>query len=98
MAAAGTYELKTAAGRSLKVQIPELPNPVEIGGPWELEFPKGLGAPERVTLEQLISWTDHANPGVKYFSGTATYHREFEVPARMLGNDRGLYLDLGRVA
>jgi hypothetical protein len=94
----GSYELKTAAGRTLKVEVPRLPNPVEIGGPWELEFPKGLGAPARVTLEQLISWTEHANPGVKYFSGTATYHRQFEVPAPMLGKNRGLYLDLGRVS
>jgi hypothetical protein len=93
----GTYELKTAAGRALKVQISELPNPVEIGGPWELEFPKGLGAPDRVTLERLISWTDHPNPGVKYFSGTATYRRKFELPARMLARESALYLDLGRV-
>jgi hypothetical protein len=94
---AGRYELKTAAGRALKVQILELPNPVEIGGPWELEFPKGLGAPERVTLERLVSWTDHPTPGVKYFSGTATYRRKFEVPARMLAKNRALCLDLGRV-
>jgi hypothetical protein len=68
-----------------------------VEGPWELEFPKGWGAPERVTLARLISWTDHSNPGVKYFSGTATYRRRLEVPARMLGKDRALYLDLGRV-
>ena len=93
----GTYELKTAAGRILKVQVPELTNTVEIGGPWELEFTKGLGAPDRVTLERLISWTDHPDPGVRYFSGTATYHRKFELPARMLGKNRAFYLDLGRV-
>jgi hypothetical protein len=93
----GTYELKTAAGHALKVQIAELPNAFEIGGPWELEFPKGWGAPERVTLERLISWTDHSDAGVRYFSGTATYRRKFELPARMLGKDRALYLDLGRV-
>jgi hypothetical protein len=98
VAQAGTYELKTAAGRALNARIPELSNPIEIGGPWELEFPKGLGAPERVTLEQLISWTDHPDPGVRYFSGTATYRRKFEAPARMLGKDRALYLDLGRVS
>ena len=74
-----------------------MPIPLEIEGPWQLEFPKGLGAPEGVTLERLISWTDHPTPGVKYFSGTATYRRKFEVPARMLAKDRVLYLDLGRV-
>jgi hypothetical protein len=93
----GTFEMKTATGRVLKVQVPELPDPVEIGGPWELEFPERLGAPKRVSLERLISWTDHPTPGVKYFSGTATYHRKFEVPARLLAKELTLYLDLGRV-
>jgi hypothetical protein len=94
----GTYELKTAAGRTLKAEVPALPNPFEIGGPWELGFPKGWGAPENVTLERLISWTDHPNPGVKYFSGTATYRRQIEVPRGMLARNRSLYLDLGRVS
>jgi hypothetical protein len=94
----GTYEFKSATGRVLKAEVPNLPKPIEIEGPWELEFPKGWGAPERVTLERLISWTEHSDPGVKYFSGTATYHRRFDVPARMLGKERALYLDLGRVS
>jgi hypothetical protein len=97
-AQAGVYELKTAARRKLKAEIPDLPNPVEIDGPWLLEFPKGLGAPERVTLERLLSWTDHPDPGVKHFSGIATYRRQFETPARMLAKDRRLCLDLGRVS
>jgi hypothetical protein len=93
----GTYELKTAAGRNFRTEVSALPNPVEIEGPWELEFPKGWAAPDRVTLERLISWTDHPNPGVKYFSGMATYRRQFEVPMGMLAHDRRFYLDLGRV-
>ena len=78
--------------------MPALPDPWLVEGPWELEFLKGLGAPERVTLERLISWTEHAYAGVKYFSGTATYRRKLEVPARMPGKSRALYLDLGRVS
>lgn len=97
VAQAGTYDLKTAAGRVLKVVVPALPKPVEIGGPWLLQFPKGLEAPEQVTLERLISWTEHPNPGVKYFSGVATYRRELQVPGAMFGRDRRLYLDLGSV-
>jgi hypothetical protein len=94
----GTYELKTARGRVLRGLVPASPDPWLVEGPWELEFPKGLGAPERVTLERLISWTEHPEVGVKYFSGTATYRLPLEVPARMLGKDRALYLDLGRVS
>ena len=94
----GKYDLKTASGRTLRVEVPSLPDPFEIKGPWELEFLKGWKAPDRVTLERLISWTDHPNPGVKYFSGTATYHRRFELPGGFAAHDRALYLDLGRVA
>jgi alpha-L-rhamnosidase len=93
----GTYELKTARGRVLRGQVPTLPDPWLVGGPWGLEFPKGLGAPEHVTLERLISWTEHPNSGVKYFSGTAIYRVNLKVPSQMLGQDRALYLDLGRV-
>jgi len=98
VARAGKYDLKTASGRLLSVDIPAMPDPFEIKGPWELDFPKGWKAPDRVTLERLISWTDHPNPGVKYFSGTAAYHRQFTLPAGLAARDRGLYLDLGRVA
>jgi hypothetical protein len=93
----GAYELETASGRTLRFEVPGLPAPLEIRGPWELEFPKGWGAPERVTLEHLVSWTDHLHWGVKYFSGTALYRREFEVPPALLARGPKLYLDLGRV-
>jgi len=95
---AGKYELKTSAGRKPNGEIPEMPEPFEIKGPWELDFPKGWKAPERVTLERLISWTDHPHPGVKYFSGTATYHKRFQLPSGFAADDRGFHLDLGNEA
>ncbi len=94
----GLYELKTAAGRTLQAKVGPVPDELAIDGPWELEFPEGWGAPPRVTLERLISWTDHPNAGVKYFSGTATYRKRFEVPARTLSRACHYCLDLGRVA
>jgi hypothetical protein len=48
-------------------------------------------------LPTLISWPDHADKGVKYFSGSARYVKEFEVSSAMLGSGRMLWLDLGRV-
>jgi (4-O-methyl)-D-glucuronate---lignin esterase len=93
----GVYDLKTATGRLLRVEAPALPAPLEIGGPWELRFPPNWGAPERVELEKLVSWSDHENPGVKYFSGTATYTKMISVPREMLGKDRRICLDLGMV-
>jgi hypothetical protein len=92
-----TYKFVTAGGHSLKAEIPWLPGPNLIHGPWELQFPKGLGAPDQVSLDRLISWTEHSDAGVKYFSGTATYRNRFTPGDGMLGSDRPLYLDLGRV-
>jgi alpha-L-rhamnosidase len=93
----GKYNFVTAAGHSLKAEIPQLPGPISIQGPWELQFHANLGAPGHVTLDRLISWTEHPDPGVRYFSGTATYRNRFTLPKGMLGPDRRLYLDLGRV-
>ena len=93
----GRYELRLASGRTRRVDVPELPPPVVVPGPWEVRFPAGSGAPDRVTLDELISWPEHPNPGVKYFSGTAIYNNTLRVPQAMLGPERRVYLDLGRV-
>jgi len=95
---AGRYELKTAAGAVLTVEVPSVPSPLEIGGPWELAFPPNWGAPGKVTLDKLTSWSDHVDPGVKHFSGTATYAKTFSVPAETIAKGRRIRLDLGRVA
>jgi hypothetical protein len=60
-------------------------------------FPAGWGAPPRVEFDRLMSWPGHPDSGVKYFSGTATYRRTISIPPAMLGGNRALYLDLGRV-
>jgi hypothetical protein len=93
----GTYHFATAAGRLLKAEVPQLPGPISIQGPWDLSFPKNLGAPGHVTLDRLISWTEHPDAGVRYFSGTATYRKRFTLPKGMPGPDHRMYLDLGRV-
>jgi (4-O-methyl)-D-glucuronate---lignin esterase len=96
-AKAGVYELKTAGGRVLKAEVPPLPASLVIGGPWELRFPPNGGAPDKVTLDKLVSWSEHPDPGVRYFSGTATYATTFDVPGDMLAKGRRIYLDLGQV-
>jgi hypothetical protein len=50
-----------------------------------------------VTLPELISWTEHADEGVRYFSGVARYDRDIDIPADWLGAGRKVYLDLGRL-
>jgi hypothetical protein len=93
----GRVELHTASGKILHADAANLPAPQEISGAWNLNFPPNWGAPPSITLEKLISWTDHSNDGVRYFSGTAAYEKEIEVPAERLAAGRELWLDLGAV-
>jgi hypothetical protein len=58
---------------------PQSRSDLAIEGPWDLTFPPGRGAPERVTLETLVDWTSHADPGIRHFSGTATYRKSIEL-------------------
>lgn len=93
----GRYDLKTADGKSSQIEVSAMPQPFEIPGPWELTFSPNLGAPAHVTIEKLISWTEHPDPGVNYYSGAATYTKTFDVPAELRSGNRVLFLDLGRV-
>jgi hypothetical protein len=93
----GKAELRTASGKNIEMEVRDIPKPVEVSGSWELTFPPNWGAPAQINLPKLISWTEHADSGVKYFSGTATYIKEVEIPAGMFGAGRLLWLDLGWV-
>jgi hypothetical protein len=81
------------ASRTLKKTV----DPIVIEGGWMLRFPQGLGAPEEVSLDHLKSWSEHEQSGVKYFSGTATYLKEVEIPAEAMQKGDVVRLDLGDV-
>ncbi len=94
IAQAGAYVFKTADGKSRPLTFAPPPSQA-VAGPWEVRFAPGGGAPERIALDALASLHEHADPGVKHFSGAATYRASFEAkppdaPARTV-------LDLGRV-
>jgi hypothetical protein len=70
------------------------PRPVqEIDGPWEVAFQPNRGAPERVRFDTLTDWSKDSDPGVKYFSGIATYRTQFDWKPR----HSRVFLDLGQV-
>ncbi len=95
--APGKFTLRWASGQTTKAQCQSVRAPFAITGPWEVTFPPGWKAPAHATFKQLLSWTDNADPGIKYFSGTATYIKDFDLPAGLPGSRRELWLDLGAV-
>ena len=68
-----------------------------ITGPWEVRFPPHWGAPEKVTFDPLISWSDSPDAGVKHFSGTATYLKTFTAEPGWFQSGPRMTLDLGDV-
>ena len=71
----------------------------ELEGSWDLHFPKNWGAPEKVELSELSSWTNSDIGGIKYFSGTATYRKTFQYVLESNPSvKRKIYLDLGDVS
>lgn len=68
---------------------------VEIGGPWEVLFEPGRGAPDRVRLERLQDLSRHPEASVRHFSGVATYLSTLHWSSPWPGAQAKL--DLGRV-
>lgn len=67
---------------------------LQIDTPWSVSFQDGRGAPANATFNALKSWTENADSGIKYFSGTASYKNIFTVPS----SSKGTYeIDLGEV-
>jgi hypothetical protein len=94
----GHYILQFDKSKDLEIEISNLPEPLKIMGPWDVEFSPDWGAPaSSVQFPELISWSTHADKGVRYFSGKANYRRKIQIPEDMLKIDRLLFLDLGEV-
>lgn len=93
----GAYAIKTMDGRCREFTVGALPEPLNVTEPWDVRFPPDSGAPSRITVSQLLSWSKHNDPGVRHFSGAATYRTTFHLPSGMLDQSRRLYLDLGTV-
>jgi hypothetical protein len=64
---------------------------------WAVAFQPCRGAPAKMQFDNLTSWSENSDYGVKYFSGTATYSKTIEIPADVLSPGAHLWLNLGDV-
>ena len=56
-----------------------------------------MGAPAKITLDKLTSWSDSSDEGVKYFSGKGTYTKTIDAPTDWFVKGAHVWLDLGDV-
>ena len=77
--------------------FPSLEVVQELAGPWRVAFDPRWGGPESVVFETLQDWSKRPEEGMRYYSGTVTYRKSFDLPEALRQPDKRLYLDLGRI-
>jgi hypothetical protein len=74
--------------------FPELKLSQELTGAWDVAFEPKWGGPEKVTFDTVQDWTTRQEPGIKYYSGVATYRKTLNLALVPEGKT---YLNLGVV-
>lgn len=69
----------------------------DIAGPWMVRFDTKWGGPASITFQELEDWTKRQEEGIKYYSGKATYLKEFDLKPGIVNSSSRLFLDLGDV-
>jgi hypothetical protein len=81
---------------ALKISQPAFMPAGALDGGWSVQFQPGRGAPAAASFAKLAPLDESSAPGIRFFSGIATYSRQFTAPK---GWKPGapLWLDLGEV-
>ncbi len=64
---------------------------------WKVSFNPGMGGPAVYPMDRLTSWPDIDSAGVKFYSGNATYSREFTVIEDILAKAPVVYVAFGDI-
>jgi hypothetical protein len=93
----GIYLLTTANNKALQKKQINKPVEISLNNHWEVSFEEKRGAPLKAHFNKLISFTEHTDKGIKYFSGKAVYSKTFTLKAEQLSTNKAVFLDLGQV-
>jgi hypothetical protein len=93
----GEYQISIHPGREMVLQVKKEDDIIQLDQDWDVRFPYGWGVEPVVRLDLLQDWSASQVPGLKHFSGIATYHRTFDLTEDMLPPDDVYILDLGHV-
>ncbi len=88
---------KAAAADALTLKKVAPTTLAKLDGPWSVAFQAGRSAPATATLSQLAPLNENTDPGIKYFSGLATYTKDFSAPKGWKPG-QPLWIDLGKVS
>jgi hypothetical protein len=90
----------TRTGSKSEMNFPALTPDQTLTGAWEVVFDPRWGGPGKVTFDSLQDWTMRPEDGIRYYSGIATYRKNFtltSIPAGRTYLDLGVVHDMARV-
>jgi hypothetical protein len=83
--------------KSREIAAPRQNHLTTVEGPWSISFQPNRGAPEMVNTDTLFNFSLSSDAGIKYFSGTATYKADVNIPEDWFSEKGPLWMDLGDV-
>jgi hypothetical protein len=92
-----SYSAELSDGNKIEIKTVAPPEPVIPDGPWLVTFGDDRYATDSAIFNNLISWSNSSDPGIKFFSGIASYHNSFELNSPALNGQQVIMLDLGKV-
>jgi hypothetical protein len=87
---------KNVAARGNGVNSPDYQTLLTLAGPWEVGFDPKWGGPQQIVFQTLDDWSKRPEPGVRHYSGKATYKTSFDCSEP--GGHLHHVISLGRVA
>lgn len=92
----GDYEFQWFSGKEDRIRYSDSIKEILVSSPWTVHFNPAWGGPGKVTFSELKSWLEFDDPGIKYYSGKATYMNRFSFQRQDYSGKR-VFLDLGKV-
>ncbi len=82
---------------SLEANFPTPKVVAVVDAPWSVQFDANRWGPKNpVIFDQLTDWTASNNDSIRYYSGTAVYRTQFDLP-NGIGN-KNIFLNLGSLS
>ena len=88
--------LEYASGKKINVDLPAASYQT-IEGAWNLNLQPKLEPAFKLDFPQLLDFSQHQDPRVKYFAGTATYSKTIQIDPAFLKPGKIIQLDLGQL-
>jgi hypothetical protein len=89
------YGVSNSSKASLTENISGFHQLAQLDGSWTVAFDPKWGGPESITFDKLTNWTERPEEGIRYYSGTATYRKTFDLAGAIPEKSGDVFLDLG---